>query len=333
MQSLLDGAEQLHNEIKPTDWSAIRELGGAAYFDSSFVDDVRESIQKNAMTPSVARDFVQKFSSERQEFMSNLEGALNSLEKLVPDEETAETKPVARAAFAIPRTLFDNQLGSFTKELKFLNQLLQHVNEAITGEVQPIEVVGLSSSIPTLEIAAGIGTLTAVGKMVNLYLDAWKKVEEIREIRSRLKKAGIAGSAEKELETAITDKIKGVVESSTQLVLENYNKDAERRNELQTAITKDVNRLFAQIERGLTIEIKTNDKPEMDERQETALLELQQVASRLEFPPAAPEPLLLGNGEILEDVADSKQEGGSEHQGKSESRKSGAKTKKTDAQD
>ena len=42
-------------------------------------------------------------------------------------------------AFLIPRDLFKNHLGSFAKELSFINKLTLDFGEAVTGEVAPVE--------------------------------------------------------------------------------------------------------------------------------------------------------------------------------------------------
>ena len=60
--------------------------------------------------------------------------------------------------------------------------------------------------------------------------------------------------------------------------------------------------MFGQIERGLTVELRAGaaaDKGEGD-AQKAALETISSLSKTLEFPTIAKEPMLLGNGEILE---------------------------------
>src|SRR5205809_3390168 len=51
--------------ISPSQMAAIKAMGGEEFFDPSIADKVKTSVQTNAMTPSVARDFVQDLVSRR----------------------------------------------------------------------------------------------------------------------------------------------------------------------------------------------------------------------------------------------------------------------------
>jgi len=57
-------AAKLAVSITPSQYAAIREIGGEELFDSTIADKVKNSIQTNAMTPSVAKDFVQDLATK-----------------------------------------------------------------------------------------------------------------------------------------------------------------------------------------------------------------------------------------------------------------------------
>jgi hypothetical protein len=298
LNSFSTGAAQLQNEITPAQFSAIAELGGAEFFDPAMFEKVKTAIERNAMTPSVARDFAQDLATRRSQFLDTVKATLDGLRKLISAEPSRPDVAPGEAAFSIPRDLFDNRLRQFAKELNFISILMDHISEASTGEVQPIELEYLSSSNPVVAVGAGLGLLKLLGIVVNSFLDAWKKVEEIRELRGRLKRVGVSGLATDELTETITTTVEEVVEESTKLVLSAYTKDGARKNELENALKMDLHRLFGQIERGLTVEIKTNKADDQAETEDAKAIG--GLAKSMVYPIVTREPMLLATSEILE---------------------------------
>jgi hypothetical protein len=203
---------------------------------------------------------------------------------------------------SFPAIFFDNHLDEFAKELKFIDKLIRDFSEALTTHAEPVILQDLSSSVPTVALAAvGILIIDKLATIVNKFLEAWKKLEEIRDIRARLKRVGRSGGAiESELNQEITTTVEAVVEESTSIVLLNYSGDAQRKNELETAIRQDTKRLFGQIELGLTIEFRASPKPSADEVETKALENISNLSKEMQFPPKSNEPLLLASGEVLE---------------------------------
>ncbi len=300
------GASQLQKEITPSQFGTIAELGGAEFFDPSIAEKIRDSIEHNAMTPTVARDFVQDISSRRTAFLQTVNTTLDGLRNLISNKGPEPDVAPGDAAFTIPRELFDNQLGKFAKELNFISLMLEHVSEASTGEIQMVELEYLSSSVPIIAVGAGLGMLKLLAMVVNSFLDSWKKVEEIREIRERLKAVGASGAADEELADRITTTVDEVVAESTKLILSNHKKDSARRNELENALKMDLHRLFGQIERGLVVEIQIHESAKADKSNAAELEAIAGLAEGLVFPVAAKEPLLLTSNEILEGDVSSK---------------------------
>jgi hypothetical protein len=306
MATFSDGVKKLRTEVTPSEFGTIAELGGAEFFDPSIADRIRDSIEHNAMTPMVARDFVQDIATRRAAFLKTVNATLDGLKSLLSTQPPREELAPGEAAFTIPRELFDNQLGKFSKELSFISSMTEHMSEAVTGEIQPVKLEYLASSVPIVAIGAGLGMLTLLGSVINSYLDAWKKVEEIREIREKLKAVGASGAASKEMDERIVSTVDEVVEESTALALSSYKGDSGRRNELEIHLRMDLHRLFGQIERGLTVEIRTNEPINADKSTAAELAALSDLAKNLVFPAAAKTPMLLTSSEILEGDVSSK---------------------------
>ena len=285
----------------------IKQMGGDDFFDPMIADKVNTSIQLNAMTPSVARDFVQDLATKRSSFLSTVRAGKDNLQALGIRQSTLSPDS-ADIAFLIPREIFKNHLGDFAKELNFISRLIQHFAEAITGETRPVELEQLSSSIPTVAILTDVAVIGAIATVVNKFLEAWEKIERIRKMRTELAEIGLKGIAIAELTEQITTTVDEVVEESTEIVVTKYEGDGGRKSELRNGIRQDTRRLFGQIERGLTIEFRAEPKKGSDGELQKTLQNISDLGRQMEFPQVAKEPMLLGNGEVIEgDVQVAKQ--------------------------
>jgi hypothetical protein len=301
LSALSDGADQLRKRISLTEWGAIDELGGSEYFDPSITDKVRTFVGENAITLSVAHDFVQTLATKRGEFLQVLKTSLEGLRHLLAEEQSRKENPPAEAAFVIPKDLFGNRLGAFGTEINFINQLMEHLSEAVTGEARSAELQSLSSSGPTVVVLAGLGALHLLGDVINFFLDEWEKIRKMRNVRDQVKELGLSNAANEEITETILTTVDEVVEASTRRCLANYQLDFRLRNELEIALKADFRRLFGQIERGLTVEIHTREDAKVDEDTKQELRAIAEVAQKMHFPAAdSKEPILLTDGEVLE---------------------------------
>lgn len=300
LEQFSKSARDLANSVTPSQAGTIAEMGGAEFFDPAIAERVQASVSANAMTPSVARDKVNDLATRRGSFLDTVRSTIQGLGRL-------NVKPVALAAgsaelaFLVPRDIFDNNLGEFAKELTFISRLIQDVTEGVTGQSEPVKLQSLSSSIPTVTLGASLGAMAALATIVDKFLSAWERIRKIRSIRDELTEIGINGTAVDQLTEQVTTTVEEIVEESTQLVLVGYSgNDDGRRNELKTALSQDVRRLFGQIERGLTVEFRAEPKKNAEEEETKAMNTVTEVGERLKFPPTPHEPLLLASGEILE---------------------------------
>lgn len=299
-------AAKLVGSITPSQDALIEAMGGKEFFDPSIGEKIKGSISTNAMTPSVARDFVQDLHSRRATFLATVRNTRQGLEQIGISE--AKLAPgSANVAFLIPRELFKNHLEEFAKELKFINRLISDFSEAMTGHAESAELQGLSSSDPTVALAASVFVIEKIAIIVNKFLEAWEKIRKIRTIRGELTEMGMKGKAVEELTEQITTTVNEVVEESTEIVLVNYKENvANRKNELGNALRQDMRRLFGQIERGLTVEFRAEPKgADEDQANKEASETLVNLSRKIQFPVIANEPMLLAPGEILEGTLES----------------------------
>jgi hypothetical protein len=303
LSTFRDAASALSNSFTPSQLSSLAEMGGEEYFDFRIAEKIQDSIEKNAMTPSVALDYVTNLVSKRAQFIETMKRTRDGLQELGA-KSSGLTAGNADASFMIPRELFKNELGEFAKELTFLNKLVRDIDEAVTGTAEPVQLETLSSSIPTVAIMAHVGVIYVLAKIVDKFLESWERIERIRKARAELADLGIRKSALAELTDQIKTTVNDVVEGSVNLALEKYDQDRGRNNELKSALRHDTKRLFGQIERGLTIQFRVEPKQDADGEEERVFTSLSQISCKLQFPTFTSEPILLTNGEVLEDKED-----------------------------
>jgi hypothetical protein len=307
LKALTEATEQLRGTITPSQQSALDAMGGSKFFDPGMAEEIEGNIQLNAMTPTVARDSIQEFTNERAKFLTTFRKAKDSLSALGIN---AESLPPGGAdlAFSIPRDIFNNELERFVKELGFISRLMKDYSEAATGEIDNVKLEQLSSSIPTIALAAKTSVINLVATAVDKFLGAWKKVEEIRLLRAKVAEIGVSKTALEEMDDQITTTVEEVVEETTQLVLSTYpGNDQGRENELRNAVREDTRRLFGQIERGLTVEFRAeaDSKGDEDSEEHKTLVRIGELGRTMTFPHRSRNPLLLQEPALIEGKVES----------------------------
>jgi DNA-directed RNA polymerase subunit H (RpoH/RPB5) len=298
LASFSDASEKLGKRLSPAQSSLIAEIGGGDFFDPLMADKVQASVSANAMTPSVAKGFVADLATRRTTFLATVRQTIQGLAEL--NVKAVSLKPgTADMTFLIPRELFENQLGPFAKELTIISRLIQDFSEAVTGNIEDVELETLSSSIPTVAVLASAKVVEAIANIVNKFLEAWEKIEKIRRLRGELSEVGMTGTALDELTEKIETTVEEIIEESTQLTLKGYKGTPERKNELETALKQDTHRLFGQIERGLTIQFAAKPDPQKEDADNKALQAVDHLSHKMQFPQIKADPILLTTGEIL----------------------------------
>src|SRR5258708_1378007 len=82
LATFTSAAAKLGESITASRAAVIAEMGAGEFFDSAIAEKVRASISTNAMTPSVARDFVQDLSTRRAAFLATVKNTLQGLQRL-----------------------------------------------------------------------------------------------------------------------------------------------------------------------------------------------------------------------------------------------------------
>lgn len=249
------------------------------------------------MTPAVVRTEAQELLTQRAQFIDQLRSLDNSLRSLGFTEDDLEPGE-AEIGFQIPRSLFENELGGFARELQELRFIIRPFSELSGNAGEPVEVRTISTTDPLIFLGIKVATITLIGNAVTWCLERWKSVEEIRKLRAETAKIQhetaqkIAGQYDQMIKDTVKEE---VLKEAARLVAEGQVAGA-RQNEVQTYVEKALEALLARIERGMTVEIRLLPPPkeEGDEQGATqiAFQHLAEIQKQLAFPAPSGEPVL-----------------------------------------
>jgi hypothetical protein len=290
---LQSAVQQLAASLTPTEIRELAEIGGTPYFSYQLVERIGQWIADNPISPTVAQKNVAKLVLEREQFLESLRQLTESLKKL-SIEPPAAVAGTAEIGFMLPRSLFQNELGPLIKELGVINRILRAFSEATTGSVPPITVKDISTSDPLFFFGLDPVTIATLGGVVAWALSQWKKVEEIRKLRSETQKNKIFVEDEiKNFFDAKIDKtIKQAVSEKVEALVSQLG-DSKRVNEQRTDIQWALESMLARIERGMTVEIRMLPPPQADDPIQTKAFEdIKEAVPQLVFPAAENIPVL-----------------------------------------
>lgn len=299
LERLRNAMSAMNMTFEPAQIKLFAEIGADKYFSSDIQGDIAKSVQDNPITPAVSRDHVAQLLSERKTYLGEINQLRDNLEKIgiavsELDEGTAEI------GFLIPRELFQDQLDQFIKQLGVINRIIREFSETATGSAEEIKIRQISSSDPLLFFGLNPVTIGMIGGAILWALQAWKQVEEIREIRERTSKLPTFNKSELKF---FDDKIKKTIAKEIETKAKEFlsvgkDKGSRTPEERRAHITWALKTILALVERGLQVEIRSlpPPTPEGVEDPEAAIpkeyKELNKTIPQLVFPKVGGTPVL-----------------------------------------
>ena len=290
--------------LTPAQTTALQELGAYEFFSTSLVGKVRALLSENPMTPTVARDGVDKLRNARAAYIQALQTTDSSMKylKVRPDDLKPDS---AEIGFLLPRALFSNRLDLLVKELRDIELIIRQFSEVVTGSVEEITVRQISTSDPMFFFGISAATISAIGASITWMLNTWKQALEIKKKYNELKDLGldddVLGKIEGNVKKKVDDSIR---ERAAELIKEYRVTDAGRKSELENGLKWAMQALMARVERGMIVEVrflpppKPKDEGATPEQQAeyqakaSQFAELGKIAKDLEFPAIEGEPIL-----------------------------------------
>jgi hypothetical protein len=294
--------------LSPAQKTNILDIRAQQFFSNEMVAEIAETFAKGGMTPAVVQQQVQKLFDERTKYLETLRSAQASLNTLGVDAEPLAAGE-AEIGFLIPRTLFHDNLSDFQKELKTLNSIIRTFYEISNVTPEPIALRQLSTTDPLIVLGVAVKVLIALGKAIKWCSDTIKGTMELKKIVDAARAASVDQPVLDGLEQQIEKRIDKCVKEKVTELLDGYNGDAARKNELKGPLEKSLEQLLERVANGMTVEIRLlppAKKPDSDGAEELTQQaqfdELKQIAQELEFPQIPPgQPMLQITREEPED--------------------------------
>lgn len=298
---LRNAMDQMIASFQPAQIRQLEEIGGDRFFSKNLAADVAMWVQENPISPAVTQKKVAELASHRNAFIEDITQIRDRLKKLKIEAVTL-IPGTAEVGILLPRHLFNNHLEELVKELKVLNSIFRAFSEVATGSVQPVEIRQISTTDPQFFFGIDPATTAILGAVVAWALSQWKKVEEIRKLRSETRKNDSFSEAEiKEFfDSKIEKTIKEAIDEKVSELLGPRSQTPGRTNETRGLLEWALESILARIERGLTVEIRLVPPPtkqpeaetEADKTSTKTFAEINQIISQLVFPSADKNPVL-----------------------------------------
>lgn len=302
LEDLRGKMAELVSRFSPQEMQRLGELGALEFFGPTLTETITKEFSENGLTPAVAHKRVSDLASRRQSYIDSIRVLSQGLQAvgIAPNIVAPDT---AELGVLLPRTLFHNNLEELAKELTILNRILRAFSELVTGSVAPIEVKEISTSDPIFFLGLDPLIAAQVAVAIRWALGTWRKVEEIRKLRSETAKN--SAFTQKEVEDFFDSKIKTSVDNAVQQALKDFlgsvdgkiGRPQEQRTDLEWALRS----ILARVERGMTIEprfleppagAEGDQKSEGDKKREEAFKTLEEIGQELEYPKPDPAPVL-----------------------------------------
>ena len=199
--------------------------------------------------------------------------------------------------FTIPREAVAEELDRLQKEVVFFGNLVSMVAEVVDGPSgDPVKVRSLQSSDFAIELATNISIAAGVANAVQYLVRGLKKLNDIRAVKDEMQKLGFEQKLLDEVDQKGEATIDAEIEEINAKIFQDHKiNDEGRVNELKTGISMRLKGLAARLERGYSLEVRTElpTEPTKDEEQKGAVIS---VLSQVRFERTTPL-LKLTDGE------------------------------------
>jgi hypothetical protein len=300
LKKLGQALTRLERTYPPATLARMEQIGARPYFTSAMIRRLRQSMDDNPMMPAVVQTDAQQLLDERAAFIAHLNQLEAAMEAL-GFEETELEEGEAEVGFQIPRTIFENELEGFSRELHELRLIIRAFSEVAGNAGERIELRQISTTDPLLYVALGYVTVKYVGQGVAWCLDRWKTLEEIRNLRANtanLKDVPAAQGMAKQWDEIIKQTVEMSVRQEAERLAAEAKVPAARQHEVANHMAVALEGLLARIERGMTVDIRFIEPPQKEgeeaDPEEAAQFEaLAAIQKELVFPQIGDSPPLL----------------------------------------
>ena len=286
------------DKFSPTWRQILREIGGEDLFGRELKQTIESTLEKNQLTPAIALQDFEALYARLQQFRDALTQTISGFAYFkIGSEKLAGGE--CEIGILIPRAYVKNQLPEFLEELEHEEFILNTFSEVATGKPDKLEIKALASSEFMVFIQASIHYAAVVAVAVERIVALYKKLLEIRKLRSDMEKHELPEDVVSGVETHANKLMKeGIEKASVEIVNQFYiGEDVGRKNELVVKVRLSMNMLANRIDHGVNVEVRVEppaatDPKAKDETVQKAVAAIQVATPNMQFLKLEGPPLL-----------------------------------------
>jgi hypothetical protein len=268
LSQLRESLSKLETQNFPTAWKEMLDELELWYFDGEHFRDVVDDIfSRNQITPTLALKEISDIHSNLVADITAVSQTLDAFKRFGISEETLKVGE-AEIGILIPRESVNDELPQFTRELQDTTKIIKVFEELTTGHRRDPKIRAISSSDLSVLLdiwpVSGAALAAAIERIAAFY----KQVLEIKKLKVETQRLELSDDFVKKLEKEANDKMEHNLRALQKELLEAYNGDKGRKNELETELHVVLNKIANKMDRGVYFEFRAGEPPAPAEGQE-----------------------------------------------------------------
>jgi hypothetical protein len=271
------------NEYNPSNLAIVDNIGARNYFGQSGFNKVDVILKKNSFNVQKTVDDLQKYITQRNEFVALVKTTSENLKKLNinPHFHNDNTFEVG---ILMPQELTDNKIINVTKELNHWDKVFKTIKELTGSPIDDTEINFVNNGSLEFFIDNGPQIAACLAVTIERITKLYKSIIEIRSAKEKLKGLGVSSGDQKNIEKQEKEIFNKGIDNITADIIKEFaikQIDSGRINELKIAMKGHVIYIAKCIDKGMTIEINPPEIVEPDELKETDTAEKKEEIKKI----------------------------------------------------
>lgn len=252
------------NHMVPSEQQILNRMNGADLVGAGLRTRTDDILASNAMTPGNALQEINALNTQTAEFRKTVHSLIQAIDKL--DLLTEEEIPADAAEIGVllPSIIFNDDLEGLKNELAELDRHLRAFSEIAGGPKGSLKIRAVSSGSLDVFLKSAPGVAACVMVAVERLVALYKKILEIRKLRSELAEKDVPSQAIAPIEQHENETVTNEIDSILDEIMERFysGDDSGRKNELRNAARIALLYLADRIDRGVDFEAKAPPQEE-----------------------------------------------------------------------
>jgi hypothetical protein len=253
------------NDFPPGWKQVLTEHKLSHFIGTELQQKLVEIFSRNAITPSIALEEIQKLQVELTADLTAMTELINGfirLEFYMDDLKPGE----AEIGLLVPRESIDSKLDRFTKELTDMAKIIGVFEELTTGQRREPTIRTLSSTDLTVLLdiwpISGVALATAIERIASFY----KQVLEIKKLKAEVTRLALP---ETMTDQEANEKMEANLRALRDEMISNYEGQKARKHELETELLIALHRIANKLDQGIHFEFRAGEPTTAANQDET----------------------------------------------------------------